>query len=173
MAEEGLNAKIDRLIDSVESGSKRKEKKFGLPFMTRTGASGKLKKNYVLVILLKTNGQVTIDFSPIQDEMVYIKSTDTYHSATTDFIGYYKKYPTIILPEWDLQPIPLNREKLMKEATDEKRLADPQKVIIDAIKKVDLHKRHGAMSGKTWFWILIGAVVIGYLVYQSQGGGGL
>jgi len=125
-----------------------------------------------MVIILKTNGNTLIDMLPIDNEMVYLKETDTYHVASTDFVGTYtqqnKQYPVIILPEWSLKP--LKRHELFKETIENKELANPQRVIINAIKMAQL-KPKSMLGGSSMIWIILGICVALYFVYQMFTGG--
>jgi|TARA_R100000501_G_C2621742_1_gene114977 hypothetical protein len=165
--EEGLKSKIDKIMERFEEMDKnppKKEKKFKLPLGKRMGGTAKVKKGYALVILLRTNGSTLMNFFPIRDDLVYISDVDTYHISSTDFIGYYKKYPLIILPEWDLQP--LRRHKLYKEAIEHERLAKPQRAIIQAIHAAQL-KQKSAFGGTGLLWLIIGGIAVLYIIYAG------
>jgi len=148
----------------MESTDKKKGKKFDLSFGQKMGAKQKLKKNYVLVILLRTNGNINIKFLQVQDGMIYLKDNKTFHIATTKHIGYYKKYPVIIQPEWDLEP--LSRVSLM-EAAEGGKYATAQNVIIDAMERVaNKLKAKNKLAGNAVIWILLGGAIVVYLIYS-------
>lgn len=165
--EEGLKSKLDRLLEVMEKEPEKKEKKFKLPLGTAIGGKSKVKKGYALVVLLRTNGSTLMKFFPIRDDLVYISEIDTYHISSTDFIGYYKKYPLIIVPEWDLQP--LRRHKLFKEAVANERLAKPQRAIIQAIHASQL-KPKSALAGTGLLWLIIGGIAVLYIIYAGVTG---
>jgi hypothetical protein len=150
----GITRKLDSIVDQlnkITEEKKAKEKKIKFPKVSK----GKLKKNYVIVILLRTNKQIDMRVLPIQDNMVYLKDNETFHIATTDYVMRYKNYPVIILGEWDLQPI--SPDELMNKTISEKRLALPQKIIIQAMKQAQLSgKKKGINIGI--ILIVIGAI---------------
>lgn len=164
----GLSEKIAKAVVEAMKEEKANEKKFNLPLGIKIGSKGRIKKNYILVFLIRTNGQLLIKFLPIENDMIYLNGNDTYHIATTDYIGYYKNFPAIILPEWSLRP--LQREKMMEETTANGELALPQKVIINAMKLAQV-KPKSAIAGGKMIWLIVGIIVVVYLIYQMITGG--
>jgi hypothetical protein len=152
-----LNKDMEEIKNKLEP-----KKKFKLPFGTKMGATSKVKKNYVLALVLRENGGLDIKWLPINDGMVYYSRNKTFHVATTDYIGYYKKYPYIILPEWRLQPI--SRDELINEKTDNE--ASSQKVLIDIMERAKL--KGGGLGGGKLLWIIIGLAAAFYMIYSSQ-----
>jgi len=169
MEETGLSGKIaDEVLSKLQEkglviDDGKKPKNFKLPVTQRIGAKGKIKKNHVLVILLKTNGNVQIKLFKIDEDMIYLKESDTYHSANTDYIGYYKNYPVIILPEWDLKP--LSRRDLWEKA-EGGRYAKPQSIIIHNVERASGLLKKKKSFGGSLIWIILGLCVVGYLVYS-------
>lgn len=163
-SEEGLSSKIDKLTKIIEGREEDKKKTFKLPFSKKAGSKGKIKKNYVLTVLIKTNGKVLIKFLPVVDDMIYLKETETYHFTPSDYIGYYKQYPVVVLPEWLLEPI--SRRRMTDEGND----ALPQKVIINAMKLSQI-KPKSALAGKAVIWLIIGGIIALYLIYNMVTGG--
>mgnify|MGYP003131861834 CR=1 FL=1 len=166
---EGLNTKIDRLVELIEEKEKKKEKKFKLPFNKSFGAKPKIKRNYVLVFLLRTNGKMVIRFLPIEEMMVHLKENDTYHEASPKYIGYYKNYPVMILPEWSVRPI--SKERLIEQDIKEGTTTLGQKVAINAMKLSQLKKKTNIM-GSGMFWLVIGGIVVLYFIYTAVTGQG-
>lgn len=161
-----LTDKLDKLIDMMEDKeTKKKEKKIKFPKVSIR----KLKKNYLIVFLLKTNRQIEPKVLKIEDGMVYLKDNETFHLATTDYIYRYKNYPAVILPEWDLKPISF--DELMGKAIDEKRLALPQKIIIQAMKQAQLQQKKKG-SNVIWIILIVIAVVAGgyFLLNRKKAG---
>ena len=149
------------------TGKNKPKKEFKLAGRIRAGWKSKLKKNYVLVFRVRTNGEVVIHFAPINNEMVYIQDAGTYHLANTEFMLRYKQFPAMILPEWSLKPLSLSEH--FKKTTEKQESALPQKVIINAMKMAGL-KPSGTMPGKTILWVLVAAVAVLYLISQMIGG---
>ncbi len=181
MAEKQLKEQIDDIHKFVEkmdevppirtfsdklTGKNKPKKEFKLAGRIRAGWKSKLKKNYVLIFRVRTNGEVIIHFAPINNEMVYIEDIGTYHMANTEFMLRYKNFPAIILPEWSLKPLSLSEH--FKKTTEKQESALPQKVIINAMKMAGL-KPSMAMRGKTILWVLAAAVAGLYLLSQIIG----
>jgi hypothetical protein len=165
MVEEGLAKKIAKELAELQESGKKTEKDFKLSFVQKLGEKKKMKMNYALVIFLKTNGNFDIRWRRITDDQVYIKEVDSFHSTTTDSIGYYKKYPVLIIPEWDLQAL---SRKYLWDMSGEGRYAKPQSVIIHNIEKaMGQMKMKGGMGGKSVIWIILIVAAIGYLIYQG------
>ncbi len=162
--EGGISDKLDRILDTLES-EESGGKDFKLPASKRMGEKRKIKKNNALVIVIKTNGNFDIRFIPIRDDLVYLKQSRTYHDARTRHIGYYKKYPVLIIPEWDLEP--LSRASLYKEA-EEGRLAKAQAVIIHNVEQaMGLLNKKKSMAGAGIILLIIGGGALIYMLYQA------
>jgi len=155
-----------RTFSDKLTGKNKPKKEFKLAGRIRAGWKSKLKKNYVLVFRVRTNGEVVINFAPINNEMVYIQDAGTYHIANTEFLLRYKNFPAIILPEWSLKPLSLSEH--FKGTVTKQESSLPQKVIINAMKMAQL-KPSGAMAGKTILWVLVGACGVLYLISQLLG----
>jgi hypothetical protein len=149
----GLTSRLDELTKRIEEQEektvKKKEKGFKIP--TKLGV-GKLKQNYVLVLRLKTNQQIVVDKLPINDDMIYLKDNDTYHSATTDCVWRYKNFPVLVLPEWSLQP--LNPTELYEKSVQNKELVLPQRALIKAIELSQIKKKKGGN-----IWLIVGIII--------------
>lgn len=148
------------------TGKNKPSKEFKLGAKITTGWKTKLKKNYVLVFRIRSNGTLVINFAPINNDMIYIQDAGTYHISNIKYMLRYKNYPAMILPEWSLKPF--SPAEHFKETEEKEELALPQKVIINAMKMAQL-KPSGAMAGKTILWVLIAGVVVLYLISQIIG----
>lgn len=163
-----LNQDTNPKKEKKEKQKFKEEVDFKLGGMQRLGEKRKLKKNYALVILMLTNGNFNIKLRQIRNDQIYIKETDTYHSTTTDCIGYYKKYPVVIIPEWDLQAL---SKKYLWDKSGEGRYAKPQSVIIHNIEMaIGQMKLKTGMGGKSLIWILLIVGIVGYLAYYLLSG---
>lgn len=160
----GLNDKLDRINDVLETGiksKKGKEKGFRLPGSIRSASKKYDKKNKVIVFLVKTNKSLIPLVTQIYKGMVWIN--DNWHSIPVDSIIYYKnKIPCIILPEWDL--IPLSPDKLYGDAVQNHRLIDPQTLVIRAL-KMEASLTPKKLAGKMWIWIILGGVAAIYVIF--------
>jgi len=150
----------------VLTGKNKTKKEFKIGKRITAGWKSKLKKNYVLVFRVRTNGEMVIHFAPVNNEMVFIQDAGTYHVANTEFILRYKNFPAMILPEWSLKPLSLSEH--FKGTVEKQEASLPQRVIINAMKMAQL-KPAGAMAGKTILWILIAGVAVLYLISQIIG----
>ena len=143
---ETINEKLDRLIEGIEQSGRKK--KFRMPMGIKM-QKGKIRKNYAIVLIIKTNGSVFFKMVQIEDNT--IKIGETYHEATAKYVLRYRRFPMIILPEWNITPLsePENEvfspEKNLKEAVDKGKLSSAEKFILHAI-KMDLVKAKPKMN---------------------------
>jgi len=161
---ENLNEKMDLILEKL--AEKQNKKKFRLP---RVGLKQKLKRDYVLVFWLKTNGTLTKPkWQKIENGMIYNKKTDANYVAAGEYILRYEDgTPIMLIPEWNTIPIaPSNIDS-------EKSSIVAQKIMVRAAKLAQLKIKGKGMSGKTIFLLLIGLIIIIYLLTQSGGLGGL
>lgn len=156
---------IDTKLDMITEKNKLNAKKmFNLPF----GVKGQLKslaiKNRVLVFFLTTNRTIKPLIAEIKNDFIVINGTP--HNCSNDFVFLWMgKYPAIVLPEWDLNPIGTQN---YYEALEEGRTADAAKTIIKMIESGEIETKP-KMSGKMWIFILIGAAIVGYLLFGTGG----
>jgi hypothetical protein len=127
---------------------------------------GKVRRGYCLVILIKTNLQMDIKYYPIKEDILELPKQKTYHLASAEYIMYYKKYPVIILPEWNL--LPFNPKENYREAYNEGSVAYAQKVVIDAIVRGQLKGKKG-FDAKILIFIILGAVAGLFILSQVVG----
>jgi|WetSurMetagenome_2_1015567.scaffolds.fasta_scaffold166465_2 hypothetical protein len=133
-----LKEKIDFLMDKYQE-PKKKEKKFKIPWGIRL-SKGKLKKNFILVLFIYSNGNSVFKFEKIEDGTVNINGI--YYSCDADYILKYKKWPLIILPEWNISPIKDNTGEEIKvikpwnpkETLDYANMPTAERVILNKIK---------------------------------------
>ena len=165
---ETINEKLDRLIEGIEQSGKKK--KFRMPMGIKM-QKGKIRKNYAIVLIIKTNGSVFFKMVQIEDNT--IKIGETYHEATAKYVLRYRRFPMIILPEWNITPLsePENEvfspEKNLKEAMDKGKLSAAEKFILHAI-KMDLVKAKPKMNIITI--VVIIAAIGGLLWFLNNAG---
>ena len=162
-----IDKKLNKLLEEVEKTGKNKEKKFKFPFFTTLGAKGKIKKGYVIVQKIMTNGSVKFKMVRIDDNTVNLDGL--YYDAGANHILKYKKYPMIIIPEWNIEPISKDRIKVeeepeepnpfspaedYREAERKGTLSAPQRTII-AKMKADLIKKKSSINFKAIIIIII------------------
>lgn len=163
---ETLRDKIERIDNFVrrfeESDEKEIKKNFKLPKTISLFHKKKLKKGYVLVFLLKTNGQIDIKFLQIKTDIISIKENKTLHLSGARYMFRYKGFPAIILPEYSLEP--LDPRNVYMKVFDQKKLAWPQEEFLRAIKEGEV--KHKKSFGGA-IWIIIGIAVIAGLYFLS------
>jgi len=121
--------KLDKIIEELEKVGTNK--KFKLPLGVRMGKGKTRKKNFAVVQTVKTNGSVRFKMMKIEDDT--IKIGENFYSASADNILKYKKYPMIIIPEWNIQPFsPTNN---FKQAAKEGTLVAAEKLILTKMKQ--------------------------------------
>lgn len=139
----GINERLENIENILDSTNKKgKEKRFNLPFNIRS-SKGKLKKDYIIALILKTNGSCNFKMLQIEDNTV--KIGEVYYEATSRHILRYKRFPLIIIPEWNISPLTGKIEEFksdenMDKAVEEGRLSSAEKFILHAI-KMDLVKQ--------------------------------
>lgn len=168
MTDEKLSDKIDKtnkLLEEMLKDSKLpKEKKFNFPKVP----ASKLKKGYILVLVLRSNLNLIAKKLPIVNGNVYLSENKTYHLTESQYIGLYKgKIPFVIIPEWSIEP--LTREVLVKNAEDNKTLVKPQRQLIHLMEDANLLENAKPKRSFRGI-IIIGLVLVGlYYLASSQG----
>lgn len=157
-------------IEEIKELLKTKsEKKFRLPLRIKL-LTQRLRKNYVIVMIIKTNGAVKIKMLKIEDDT--IKIGDNFYDASASSILRYGKYPLLLVPEWNMKPISPETNKIgiepwtpkedFEKAEKNGTLTAAQKLILTKM-KMEAFKPTTKISGKM---IVIGLVVlvIGYFL---------
>jgi len=161
----GLHQRLNELEEYLKYGGKLKKKKlkkFKMPLLVKLQEKKILKKNKLLVFLLRTNRKLDIKIAKIENGMIFIN--ENYHQVAPDYIYLYKKMPCIILPEWDLNPFGIEN---YKEAIEQKRIIHPQNIILRAIEAKEAAMTTKKLSGKAIIFILVGGVIIAYLMFAK------
>lgn len=98
----GLNERLKIIEAKVnEEESKKKEKKFRLPFGKKVGKA-QAKKNYVTIV--KINENSNIEFKKVQIQSQVFMEDGVPRLGTPDYILRYKNNPMVILPSWSNKP---------------------------------------------------------------------
>jgi len=139
-----LNEKIDIISQKKKSEKKLKKKKFKIPFKVKSQLKKLAVKNKVQVMLLQGTRNIKPVIGEIRDGMLLIKDM-VYNGAVSSTWLWNGKYPTHIVPEWDLQPLTpegieemkkilaLSPQELHNYCLKYGRSAEPAKIIIRAI----------------------------------------
>jgi len=152
-----VGEKLDDIINQLEQ--KEKKKKFKLPFGIRMQKGKTRKKNYAIVQTIKTNGAVNFKMQKIEDDTVTIG--EGIYDASAGHILRYKRYPLVIIPEWNMKPFSPKED--FDEATKEGTLVAAEKVILSKM-KLEAIKPKMALTFKTIIIILIIGGVLLYLL---------
>jgi len=167
-------------VSKTKKAPKRKTKIFKLPRTLTTGAKKKIKQNYALVFYVRNNGYVDINYAPILNDLVFIKQSGLYHSATADYMMQYisrgKSYPVLIQPEWALTPVKkgeevtdqqtpfsskFHAEKTIKEGDQ----ASKQKILIEIVKQSQIiGDQKKKLPGKFLIIGIVAVIVVLYLL---------
>ncbi len=140
-----LNEKIDIISDKKNQEKKLKKKKFKLPFQVKSQLKKLAVQNKVQVMLLQRTRNIKPVIGEIRDGMLLVGKDQIYNGSIDATWLWNGKYPTHIVPEWDLQPLtPEGIEEMKATSTLSPselhtycikfgRLAVPGKIIIRAI----------------------------------------
>lgn len=151
-----LNEKIDAISKPTK---KKKDKEFDLPSKVKSKLKKLAIKNKLLVILLRTNRAAQPIVADIKNGFVFIGGVP--HNCSTDFIYLWKgKFPMIVLPEWDLNPI---GTKQYNEAVAEGRISYPVASVIRMIEDKELLTKGMKLETKHYVWIGL-AIIAGLYV---------
>jgi len=158
-----VNEKLDNLTQENKTKKDIKKKAFRLPFRVKSQLKKLALKNKVQIILLQNNGNLKPTIAEIKSGMVMVG--DKIYDGNPKGIWLWNgKFPTMIIPEWDLRPI--NRENLYNDAVEKKSLADPQTLIIRGMEFKESLQPKG-LGGKTLIWIGIGGIVVFYVLFAG------
>lgn len=126
---------------------------------------GKLKKGYVIVQIIKNNNNIDFRVLPVVNSNIYLPNNETYHLADTEYIGMYKKWPIVLIPEWSNEP--LTKEMLTRKIDENKSTIKPQKQIIHLMEDArlaEMLKPKKSMKGI----LMIGLALLGLYLIGSQ-----
>lgn len=156
-----------QLITGTESGQELKKGKFKLPWKIR-GKIRNLKKliakNQIQVMLLTTNRGIQPTIGDLISGMLIIG--DKIYDGAADVVWLWNgKVPTAIVPEWDIKP--LTPEYLHSEAEINSRIIHPQTIMIRAMELKEAMQKSKMPSMKILIWILLGAIVVGYIIFAN------
>lgn len=152
--EETIKEKLDKLLDTLKE---KEEKKFKLPLGIRM-QKGLIKKNFCIVLFVRTNGCVEIRMVKIEEDTIRIG--DVFYDARACNILRYRKYPLLIIPEWNM--IPFTPSRNLQEAVRDGTLTAPEGLILTKM-KLEAVKPKAQFNAKMVF-IIIGLLIVGYFV---------
>jgi len=174
-----LNEKIDIMSDKKKQEKKLKKKKFKIPFKVKSQLKKLAVKNKVQVMLLQRTRNIKPIIGEIRDGMLLIKD-QVYNGAVNSTWLWNGKYPTHIVPEWDLQPltpegiekmkstITMSPSELYKDCIINKRSAEPQKIIIRAIEAKQNLMLKGKANVKVIILTILGTLVAAAVLFGGN-----
>lgn len=149
-------SRLQRIEEQLEGINKEKEKskkKFKLPRKGKV-SKRKAKDGYATVVVMNENG--TVDFKRERIEGNTIRLEDTWHAISAEDMFYYKGKPIIFQPKHRKNPY--NPFSLQNETYGQKHIM--ARMLNDVI-------RTKKSFGGNIIWWLIGAIVVGYLIFQG------
>jgi len=162
-----MEDRMNAITDTKKIKSKSKFFKFPAKVRSKTKNLKKLMlKNKIQVILLKQTGDAQPTLGELKDGMLIVG--DQIHNGADDIIWKWDaKTPTAIVPEWDMQPI--TKRGLIKTTESLKTWIHPQNLIIRVMMSKEAMDKMKGVGSKNIIWIILGAIVIGYLLFSSGG----
>ncbi len=175
-----LNEKIDIISDKKNQEKKLKKKKFKVPFQVKSQLKKLAVKGKVQVMLLQRTRNIKPVIGELRDGMLLIK--DMIYNGGVDSTWLWNgKIPTMIVPEWDLQPLTpdgidemkhtstMSAQELMNYCTKLGRSSVPGKIIIRAIEA----KQNLMLTGKANMKTIIITIVIVIIIMAVLFSGGI
>ncbi len=174
-----LNEKIDIISDKKNQEKKLKKKKFKVPFQIKNQLKKLAVKGKVQVMLLQRTRNIKPVIGELRDGMLLIK--DMIYNGGVDSTWLWDgKIPTMIVPEWDLQPLTpdgieemkhtstMSAQELANYCTKLGRSSVPGKIIIRAIEA----KQNLMLTGKANIKTIIITIVIVIIIMAVLFSGG-
>ena len=160
--EKGLREQLKELNENLSliKETKGKKKELKLPYKVKAAMKKAANKRKIIVFLLGTDRQIRPTLAEIKYGIVFVNGQA--HQATTDFVYYYRNTPTLIIPEWSLTPIGTQD---YYEAVEQGKTIEPQTIILRAMEAAQNQMLKNKMSGKMLIYVLIGAAILGYVLF--------
>ena len=173
-----LNEKIDLISETKKAEKKFKKKRTKLPAKVKSKLKKLAVKNKAMVLLLRGTKGIEPVIGEIKAGMLLVG--DMVADAAVDGVWLWRgKYPTYILPEWDLKPLskesinemrqPLGANEMYKDTLENKRLSYPQQIILRAMEA----KENLMLKAKTNVKGIIITIVVVIVVMGILFGGGV
>lgn len=162
-----LEDKLNMVTGSMSTDFKKKSFKFPRMVKAKTKNIKKLlESDQIQVILLKENRALIPTIGKLHNGMLILGNKA--YDGSIDIIWLWNgKVPTALVAEWDLKP--LTPEYLHIETVENRRSIHPQTIIIRAMEMKEALQKGKGVSGKMVMWLVIAAIVIGFLLFYNQG----
>ncbi|KKN76053.1 hypothetical protein LCGC14_0374430 [marine sediment metagenome] len=154
---------LKEVIKEASSKKKKKDKTFNLPSKVKRQLKKSAEKSKVVVFLLKSNRSIQPIMTKMENGWVNINGVPRNCSIDFTFI-WRKKYPAIVLPEWDINPI---GTKDYYDAVKDGRAADPIATVIRLIKEGEILGKGLKMGSKAWIFIGLAALAFFYVLFAG------
>ncbi len=172
-----LNEKIDIISQKKVHEKKLKKKSFKLPFKVKSQLKKLALKNKVQVMLLQRTRNIQPVIGELRDGMLII-GDNIFEGAIKYTWLWQGKYPTFIVPEWDLSPIskegidnmrgrPLDAGELYKDTKDNNRSSEPQKIILRAIEAKENLMLKNKVSTKAIIIAIVVTLIVAAILFSG------
>ncbi|KKN11194.1 hypothetical protein LCGC14_1028980 [marine sediment metagenome] len=171
---------LDIISDKKKQEKKLKKKKFKLPFKVKSQLKKLAVKGKVQVMLLQRTRNIKPVIGEVRDGMLLIGKDMVYNGSVDATWLWEGKIPTMIVPEWDLQPMTPNgieemkrtstmsAEELMNYCIKFGRSAVPGKIIIRAIEAKQNQMLNATGNIKGVILAIVGTLIVAAILF---GGG--
>jgi hypothetical protein len=169
--EETISDRLERLERGFKEVDEVAPKQFKLPLGSRFSKGKVMKKEWVHVMMIRSNGSFQIKTCKIEDDTV--RFGDYFYDARAGNVLRWKGMPVIVLKEWNISPETnpekhkLDIEKDYDEASKKGNLTAAQKLILTKMKMEAIKPKMQFNMGM----IMIILVVLGggYFLLSSIG----
>ena len=158
-----INQKLEKHAGLTE---KKKSKMVGInfPFKIKMQMRKAWKRDKIPVIYLRRDKVITTVMGERKSGNIIVNGV--HHDGSEGFTWLWRgRKPVMVIPEWDIKPIGTLQHE---EAIEGGRTTDYQKVAIRAI-KMEQQGDSKKVNFKTFIFIGIGAIIMGYLFFANQG----
>ncbi len=174
-----IRESLDIISQKDKQVNKLKKKKFKIPLKVKGQLKKLAVKDKVQVMLLQRTRNIKPTIGEIRDGMLLVNGM-IYNGSVDSTWLWNGKFPTMIVPEWDLQPMTpqgieemkhtstMSAQELMNYCLKFGRSAVPGKIIIRAIEA----KQNQMLKGKVGAKGIIIAVVIAIIIMAILFSGG-
>ena len=174
-----IRESLDIISDKKKQEKKLKKKKFKIPFKVKSQLKKLAMKNKVQVMLLQRTRNIKPVIGEIRDGMLIVGKDQIYNGSVDSTWLWNGKYPTHLVPEWDLQPLtPEGIEEMKATSTMSSselhsycikfgRLAVPGKIIIRAIEAKQNQMLGAKANVKTIILVIVGTIIACAILFSG------
>jgi len=182
----GLKEKVDELSDAMDvimnkdkQIEKLKKKKFKVPRGVKSQLKKLAIKNKVQVMLLQRTRNIKPVIGEIRDGMLLV-GNQVYNGAVDSTWLWEGKFPTHIVPEWDLQPMtpegiskmrntnPITATELYNDCIKNSRSSEPQKIILRAMEAKENQMLKKPVNVKTIVLVIVVTIIVMAVLFGGK-----